>query len=103
MRSAVQLFDVFNRVPSTERRSILDQLHPGMDHIHPTDIPLIHRLRWILSKTRSITLDIPLDQRQYIDPLEVFQQLDAAMEFFDLPRFWSEVMEFNVHFDLAET
>jgi hypothetical protein len=62
MKSAVQLFDVFNRIPATDRRSILDQLQPGVDHIYPTDIPLIHRLRWMLSKTRSITLDIPLDQ-----------------------------------------
>jgi hypothetical protein len=55
----------------------------------------------MLSKTRSITLDIPSDQRQNIDPLKVFQQFDAALKFFDLPRFCSTVEEFSILFDLA--
>jgi len=101
--SALKLVDVFHHIPPAERKDIIEQTPAGSDDSHPMDMHIVQRLRWTLSQTRSITLIIPLNQRQNPVQLEKFQQYDAAMTFFGVPPPWSGSKEINIYFDLGVT
>ena len=101
--SALKLVNVFHHIPPAERKDTIEQTPAGSDDSHPMDMHIVQRLRWTLSQTRSITLIIPLYQRQNPVQLEKFRQYDAAMTFFGVPPPWSGSKEINIYFDLGVT